>query len=259
MFKRCIFLFFVFAVFFSCKAGVSLKKNDKVKFDNKSIVKYTNNDSTADSTYYSINYPEITDVGNENVKKIINDEIMTFVLTDEEGTVAKSIDDEIASFFAAYEAFKVEVPDLAYQIWGIEKDIKISSVLNNTLTIDFSVYSNMGGAHPNYYSQYFNYDIRTGTKLSLTDLIAAEKSKDVLVIAEKKFREIKGLTSDQSLEETGFLFENGEFFLSSNFMIKEKSILFYYNTYEIAPYVMGPTEIELTFEELKGIIDLSKL
>jgi hypothetical protein len=50
------------------------------------------------------------------------------------------------------------------------------------------------------------------------------------------------------------MFENDQFFLPDNFAIVEEGITFFYNSYEIAPYAMGATELILRYDELKGIM-----
>ena len=51
-----------------------------------------------------------------------------------------------------------------------------------------------------------------------------------------------GYTSTGDLEPT------------ENFYLSEKGITFYYNIYEIAPYVMGPVEITLPYEIMSHLL-----
>ena len=43
-----------------------------------------------------------------------------------------------------------------------------------------------------------------------------------------------------------------------NFYLSEKGITFYYNIYEIAPYVMGPVEITLPYEIMSHLLSDEK-
>lgn len=73
-------------------------------------------------------------------------------------------------------------------------------------------------------------------------------------IAEKHFRESKGLKLTDSLSEAGCEFPNDTFALKDNFSIGAKGITFLYNTYEIASYANGPTELFLTYHEIKDLL-----
>jgi hypothetical protein len=42
--------------------------------------------------------------------------------------------------------------------------------------------------------------------------------------------------------------------INDNFYISEKGIGFFYNEYDIAPYVMGPTEVLVPYEAIKPYI-----
>jgi hypothetical protein len=42
--------------------------------------------------------------------------------------------------------------------------------------------------------------------------------------------------------------------LNDNFAVAKRGIIFYFNSYEIAPYAMGPTELLIPYAKLSGII-----
>ena len=73
-------------------------------------------------------------------------------------------------------------------------------------------------------------------------------------IAEKHFGESKGLKLTDSPSEAGYEFPNDTFALNDNFSIGAKGITFLYNTYEIALYADGPTELFLTYHEIKDLL-----
>ncbi|MBO6760471.1 MAG: DUF3298 domain-containing protein [Roseivirga sp.] len=64
----------------------------------------------------------------------------------------------------------------------------------------------------------------------------------------------KEIPPTESLEERGYWFENDRFELTENFAIINKSLIFYFNPYEIAPYAMGPTELELKLTDFVSLI-----
>lgn len=97
----------------------------------------------------------------------------------------------------------------------------------------------LGGAHGSYVVSYFNFDKKTGKLLNIRDFVPAEKEKPVLEAMEQqlcKDWEAKDLADLQ--EKTGITML-GDLYLTNNFLIKDDSLLFLFNQYEIAPYAAG--------------------
>lgn len=109
-----------------------------------------------------------------------------------------------------------------------------------------------GGAHPNSYIRYLNYDPQTDQPLTLESWIAPEKRVELLKLAESIFRKNENLAPAESLAGRYF-FENDKFALAQNFYVSKKGLVFLYNPYEIKPYVAGTTELLIPFGQLKGI------
>ncbi len=110
-----------------------------------------------------------------------------------------------------------------------------------------------GGAHGNYYSQNFNFDIKTGENLDWRDLFS-----DTLLVyklAEKKLQDDVQEQEDIKIGLYEFYdFPDDKFYLPNNFLIDAQSLSFLYTVYEIGPYVIGETEIFLNFEEIKSFV-----
>ena len=64
-------------------------------------------------------------------------------------------------------------------------------------------------------------------------------------------------TTRQEVEEMGYT-STGDLEPTENFYLSEKGITFYYNIYEIAPYVMGPVEITLPYEIMSHLLSDEK-
>ena len=89
-------------------------------------------------------------------------------------------------------------------------------------------------------------------KLTLEDIISDKQQ--LTGLAEKKFREMKNMGETDSLKDAGFWFDGNKFALSENFGVTETGLLFFYNPYEIAPWAMGSTELEIPFEEIQTLL-----
>ena len=97
----------------------------------------------------------------------------------------------------------------------------------------------LGGAHGSYVVFYYNFDKKTGKLLNISDFIPAEKEALALKAMEEqlcKDWEAKDLADLQ--EKTGITML-GDLYLTNNFLIKNDSISFLFNQYEIAPYAAG--------------------
>jgi len=47
--------------------------------------------------------------------------------------------------------------------------------------------------------------------------------------------------------------------LNENFLIRDSSLVFYYNNYEITAYSFGPTELEIPYSKIKNLINENSL
>ena len=69
----------------------------------------------------------------------------------------------------------------------------------------------------------------------------------------EKLMDMTDTKSMDELREKGFLFSM-EMFPSENFILGSDKITFIYNAYEIAPYAIGRSEIELSYDDVSGIL-----
>ncbi len=113
-----------------------------------------------------------------------------------------------------------------------------------------SNYSYLGGAHPNSYQTYLNFNRKTGELIQLEDITLDQEA--VLNVAEQQFRTTYNLSPEDPLTKAG-LFEN-ELVLPKNFAITNKGLIFLYNPYEIGPYAAGYYEFTIPWESLAGLV-----
>jgi hypothetical protein len=183
------------------------------------------------------------------INQAIEDKMALLMQTGED---IAPLDTMISKYFRSFESFKAEMPD-SYGGWEIEASAEVSYRSDSTISIYFTQFSFLGGAHPNSVVSFLNFDSKSGEPLSLDRLISNES--DLLVLAEKKFREFHEIKEGVSLEYDGrfFLPETG-FFLANAMGFKEGQFWIIYVPYEIGPYVMGYTELEFSKEELSKLV-----
>ena len=117
-----------------------------------------------------------------------------------------------------------------------------------TLAFEETVFT--GGAHGIQVKQYTSFNPIGGKRLELSDVVNSRRESRLATLAEKSFREARGLPPDTDLTEAGFAFDQRSIVPAENFGVVEGGIVFRFNPYEVGPYSLGPTEFTVTREEL---------
>ena len=186
----------------------------------------------------------------------INDTIFHYlsaslaVFSIEENEIITDLDTIAHRFIQDYEELLQETPDYS-MAWEVSTEGKLLFQNGQVLSVELSNYSFTGGAHPNSYLTYLNFDAQTGEKLENEDWIL-----DVEQLTEKaelKFRKVMELGPDDNLNEAGFFFGNS-FSLPENIGFDSTGLAMYYNPYEAAAYAVGPISFVLEYNELENVI-----
>lgn len=117
------------------------------------------------------------------------------------------------------------------------------------LTMGNSAYT--GGAHPNSETYTLHVDRTTGRRIPAKEFFTDMNALNAIV--EKHFRRLVEIAPDQDLEEAGFWFENNRFSIGENFEVNSSDIEFYFNSYEVGPYSMGPIELMVPKSEIQHL------
>ena len=136
--------------------------------------------------------------------------------------------------------------------WTLNRSVDMLH-MNNVITYSVTEISALGGAHPNTTVTIVNRDAETGLLLEMDDFLLDDAREKLMQKVETAFRNANNLSPDASLTEAGFWFEEG-FKLPENYGLVDDGVLFYYNTYEVAPYAMGKTDFVIPYYELESII-----
>ncbi|MDR9404500.1 MAG: DUF3298 and DUF4163 domain-containing protein [Halothece sp. Uz-M2-17] len=203
-----------------------------------------------------INYPQFQG-DNSGIVEIVNEFIQTKVVqsisgynfSDNDEKKKQDLDQIVQEIFIDFNQSLQDAPRMIANHWTIELNGEKSSETENTITVLLSEYSYLGGAHPNSYQTYLNFNKETGEIISLEDLV--REKEIVLQIAEKRFREVYEIAPNRPLSDAG-LFDN-QLTLPENFAITKEGLLFFYNTYEIGPYATGTYEFIIPWEQLSGV------
>lgn len=194
-----------------------------------------------------LRYPEIvaapTSWAREGLPEVIRSLLGGSVLG-EFGEATQGLDAMFEEFAAEERAFREEFPEFEMS-WSVERTVSIPFADGRVVSLLLDEYSYLGGAHPNTMQLYRSYDLRTGEPVSLNAIFSPAALAELERLAEAAFRRARGVPPGASLEEEGFWFEGGQFSLNDNWAIVDGGLLFYYNSYEVASYAAGPTEVRL--------------
>ncbi|MCX6215502.1 RsiV family protein [Spirosoma sp.] len=156
-----------------------------------------------------------------------------------------------ALFAADYETVRKDMGSLG-GCWEVKTAADTLHVGEKALTAKFETFAYTGGAHPNTNMSLYNFDRETGRLLTLSDMVSDTTA--LLALVEKAFRKQQALSPQNNLEEQGYFLRDGHFFLPANVGMSSAGMLFYYNPYEIAAYAVGPIQVTVPYEQLKGIL-----
>ena len=199
-----------------------------------------------------VHYPQLLD-GSDAVTHI-NDAIVSSLMNDDDAEMQYKSFDEIAdSLISQYKSVQKEFSEY-HTAWFIHKDIELTGIIQNYLSIKNEVTMYTGGANTYYNVNLSVIDLNSGKRQFLTQFIYKDRMNEFLKIGESHFRKIKNISENQTIKETGYWFENDKFYLPENFNISDSGFVFFYNLYEIAPRSEGYTELFIPKEELNDIL-----
>lgn len=194
---------------------------------------------------------KLADSINKAVERVL---VSNLVINPDEIPKIKTLDEAIANFISSHRNYHDEFPETNA---GYEFSSKSAISLNGSelLSIVFDTYSFWGGAHGYGSTTYLNIDKQTGNSLNTENLIDNEPA--FLKLAEQKFRSQKGISENESINSTGYFFENDQFILPANIGFTENEMTLIYNPYEVASYAEGQIIIKIPLNEVTPFLKLS--
>lgn len=151
--------------------------------------------------------------------------------------------------YAQEEGFEPRDIDYEYVIntevhYGNNRDI-IGHFIN--------MYQYTGGAHGGTFITCRNYRLEDGSVVTLDNYFKPGYEEVLIPVLEKKLLEYAECSSRDELDEHGY-FSNEPMFVSDNFEIRQDTIDFIYNQYDIAPYSTGITTLSVPEDEIRSIL-----
>ncbi|MBM4154961.1 MAG: DUF3298 domain-containing protein [Lentisphaerae bacterium] len=161
---------------------------------------------------------------------------------------AKGIADR---FQARYRAFRDEFPDSA-AVWSDFRKVHMIARVGKLLSITIRREWYTGGAHPAHSIRHLIFDLSTGRRLGVTDLVAEEKRPELARRIREAILAKRGLPATATDGEAGLF--AGAKIEPSNAFVDLRGVGFTFNEYEIAPYAVGAIEVVLPFDAIADLL-----
>lgn len=235
--------------------------SDSIFYESKSFDKQSNNcqSDTANCAKFVAAFPLVEPRLHGKVSDSINNFIRQKLYAPLYGDAkANGLNSLLEPYYSAYKSALKEAQSEGQDyipVWYYQRHF---DVFHNTywlFTIRHHEKSYAGGAHPNSFTNYYNFNPVTGRRLYVRNVFKAGYANKLKKIAEKKFRSAAGIAASASLEDEGFWFDNNEFALNENFYLDAGGIHFFYNAYEVAPADKGSITINIKYSEVQGMLE----
>ncbi len=158
------------------------------------------------------------------------------------------------TFFNNYQKLSTydSMPSHSMQ-WIKSEEVGIVMNQHELLCIETSDYVFSGGAHGMLNRLFFVFDSQNGKQLKMEDVFLPDSDSALTVLLTNAIRTRYEIDKQTSLKTFGLFVEVVK--PNTNFWLSATGIGFYYNSYELAPYSFGQSNLFLPFSALKGIIN----
>ena len=260
-------LLVIVLIFAACKQENKLTGN--LKFDKITLEKSQHlfADESKPQAEVKVDFSFVNEATDEKMKDSINHMLQALVFGENFSTQAPAdaVREFTNQYFATYRKdlepmYRSEMaesgsePDKVWYSYTREAETKVEYYDKHLLTYRFYMEEFTGGAHPVYFTYFQNIDLRTLKQIELNDLLVGEYDEELTEMLIAQLMQNMGAETKDELEEMGYG-TTAEIIPTENFKLTPGGISFLYNIYEIAPYVLGPVEIDLSFEQLDPILN----
>lgn len=206
--------------------------------DQKSYVEYKHTYKDAKHFSFSVDYKIDSSLTGVNEKIL---EELVYIATKRRNTdflsSAKAYADSL------YKGYKSQVEDgIIEEEFNYEytNEVEISNVYDDSYVLSVCVNHSSfeGGAHGNYCSTYYVFNLKTGKQYHLSDLIEENAKENVSSLIVDYFVKENKLNKPEELLEVGF-FDLKDIKVTENFFVNKEGVSFVYCPYVIACYANG--------------------
>ena len=185
----------------------------------------------------------------DDVCRLINGQLIELLLNQSsEQTADEAVENYIKEMEEQFRKDKL-LREYVDNIEG-KAEYGFENVINYRLTQ--SVFA--GGAHPSTTTTILRFNAMTGDFISLDNVFPTSNHDAIIDLLTAKLMKDNGVDTMEGLHDIGYL-EFMDMFVTTNFALREDSIEFYYNEYDIAPYAYGPSTICLDYATMEPLMN----
>lgn len=206
-------------------------------------------DSLGACAHIRIDYPDITGAPTPAARESLQACVSNWVLQSPvDSTRLTSAEAAMQAYLDSYAKFRRSFPQSPGR-WDSDRRATILPSPPGICTLAAVVFEYNGGAHPSTVTHLASFETSSGRQLRPGDLLTPGSDAQLLALGEKAFRAARRLPESAAFADSGYWFPKG-FRLPSEFGVTGQGFRFYFNAYEVAPYVMGPTDFTVPYAEL---------
>jgi hypothetical protein len=203
----------------------------------------------------SIDYLRVVSAENEHAAAKLTAALADWALQMDKGKAAKGPHDWVQWWVDRELKIRQEMLEPADSpVWRDTTRLNVEYQSARVVSLSLLNRGFYGGAHGNDGLAYANFRPSTGDRILLTEILEPGFKAPLNAVGERRFRELKGLGSQASLKEADYWFPNGQFQLNQNFSIRAGGLVFHFNSDEIAPHGLGPTDLLLPYAEIRQLL-----
>ena len=165
--------------------------------------------------------------------------------------LALTIEEAAKEFVDSYWRDHAEFPDLAAEYF-VESSLRETHRDTQLLTLEFKQYKYTGGAHGYQDVSYFNFNIKTGERLTNQTLF--KQYNALRNYAEVAFRKKFNISPKSSINENYFWFHDNIFTMPNSLGFSQDSLVLHFNQHEIASYIDTPIVMKISISEVEEFL-----
>jgi len=222
------------------------KELGSLAYETKEIAYNRAGDDNRDTYSIKAEYPFFTDGFTEEVAGKINDTLTAAVRS-----TALSVKKEFEDQFGSGDDTNTYVPPVPLSYEGqadVSADLEKLPFVNITL----NGYQYSGGAHGLTVITTSVFDVETGNRITLPVLFEGDYLNSLSRLALAEIKRIDPELTTFTFAEDGTLPSENNF---STFTLKPDGFHLIFQSYQVAPYVVGEPEIVIPYASLEDILD----
>ena len=173
-------------------------------------------------------------------------------------TGVENIDEEI-TMLIDFLITEAEIAGEELSVIGLESKGGLYISQENFSSVDdvkstfLKVSLNTGGAHPNTFFHTWTYHKDSGEILSFSSLFQQEHNPlwTIYPIVKESLLDQMGEGANEAMIDEGT--GESDFENYQSFVLDGEKLVFFFEPYRVAPYAVGPQQVEIPFEELQVI------